>query len=373
MLVLLIAITLLLTGMTGILALNWATFPRLRQTTRHSPFTTRPSFLLPARNEAAVIGDTVAALLAQPDAHEVIVLDDHSSDGTAEIARQAANGDPRLRVLRGADLPLGWLGKNWACHQLAAVATGDLLIFTDADVRWQAGALRAFLCEMERTGADLLTVWPTQETITAGERLVVPLMALVVHSYLPVLGVHHVPHPLFAAANGQCMGFRRAAYFAVGGHDSIRNNVLEDVTLARRVKAAGLCLRMIEGNNMVTCRMYRSWAEVRNGYAKNILKGYGNAWGLLAATLFHWTLFWGPWLLWMAGLWMRMPGWPWWPLGLGLWGIGLRAATAHRSQQRIIDAVAMPLSVGLMTLIAAQALWWQWRYGGPLWKGRVVR
>jgi chlorobactene glucosyltransferase len=120
--------------------------------------------------------------------------------------------------------------------------------------------------------------------------------------------------------------------------------------------------------------MYRSWVETRNGYAKNILKGYGSAAGLLAATLFHWMIFLGPWLLLLlGGVGLDVPGWPLWPLALALWGIGLRGLTALHSQQRLVDALLMPVSVLLMTRIAAQALWWQWRYGGPVWKGRVVR
>jgi glycosyltransferase involved in cell wall biosynthesis len=330
MLIFQLVITLVLLGMSGILLSNWWTFPRLRggaevttddrrrtqHGTRNSQYADhstehiarnlhprnhasalRLSCLIPARNEPAVIGETVRALLAQARPEmEVLLLNDHSTDGTAEVARAAAGDDPRLRILPGEELPPGWLGKNWACHQLAQAASGEILVFTDADVHWSAGAVDALLAEMEATGAHLLTVWPTQETVTWGERLTVPLMALVVHAYLPILCVHHTPYPLFAAANGQCMVFRRPAYSAVGGHASVRDNVLEDVTLARHIKEKGLRLRMIEGNGLVRCRMYRSWAEVRNGYAKNILKGYGNTVGLIAATLFHWAIFLGPWL-----------------------------------------------------------------------------
>jgi chlorobactene glucosyltransferase len=399
MLILQFTITFVLLGMSAILLLNWWSFPRLQKNTRSSTGheqrsnNTRASsdsgtgdsgtldspplisLLVPARNEAAVIGETVKALLGQSYAPiELLVLDDHSTDGTTEIAGAAAAGDRRLRVLAGEALPPGWLGKNWACHQLAQAAIGEILVFTDADVRWSTHALDALAAEIEETGADLFTVWPTQETITWGERLVVPLMALVVHAYLPVLFVHHIPHPIFAAANGQCIAFRRRAYEAVGGHASVRDNVLEDVSLARRAKRQGLRLRMAEGNHLVSCRMYRSWIETRNGYAKNILKGYGSAAGLLAATLFHWMIFLGPWLLLLlGGVGLDVPGWPLWPLALALWGIGLRGLTALHSQQRLVDALLMPISVLLMTRIAAQALWWQWRYGGPVWKGRVVR
>jgi chlorobactene glucosyltransferase len=382
-------ITIILLGMTGILLLNWWTFPRLRrngewrmangegrtanlQTCNLPP--ARISLLVPARNEAAVIGETVRSLLGQDgDEIELLILDDHSTDGTAEIACAAAGGDPRLRVLPGKDLPTGWLGKNWACHQLAAAARGEILIFTDADVRWGSGALAALLAEQDHRQADLLTIWPTQESVTWSERLTVPLMALVVHAYLPILFVHHSPFPLFGAANGQCMLFRRDAYNQIGGHEAVRDNVVEDVSLARRIKSHGLRLRMAEGNHLITCRMYRSWAQVRDGFAKSILKGYGNAAGLIAATLFHWLVFLVPWILLILGaLGVDLPGWPLWPLALALWGIGLRALTAIHSQQRVGDALLFPLSVLVMTRIAGQALWWQVRYGGPLWKGRVV-
>lgn len=373
MLILQLLITAPLLGMAGILLLNWWSFPRLGA---HGERTWTGemgiSFLVPARNEAGVIGETVARLLAQPEADEVIVLDDHSTDGTAEIARAAAGGDPRLRVIPGADLPSGWLGKNWACHQLAQAATGDLLIFTDADVAWQPGSLAALLAAVDGMDAEMLTVWPTQQTVTWGERLVVPLMALVVHAYLPIWGVHHSPYALFAAANGQCIAIRRRAYDRIGGHAAVRDNVLEDVTLARLLKAAGLRLRMVEGNHWITCRMYRNWPEVRDGYAKNILKGYGSSLGLIAATLFHWLVFLGPWALLAWGAVAPFPGWPWWPLGLAAAGIALRMLTAAHAQQPVATSLLLPLSVLLMTRIAAQALWWQWRHGGPLWKGRVV-
>ena len=367
-------VTTILLGMSGILLLNWWTFPKLRRDPTIPSSHPLVSILIPARNEAAVIEETVRSLLAQdaPDL-EVLLLDDHSTDGTAALALAAADGDPRLRVLPGADLPAGWLGKNWACRQLAQSARGQILIFTDADVRWANGAVDALLAEFERTQADLLTIWPTQTTVTWGERLVVPLMALVVHAYLPILFVHHSPWALFAAANGQCIAFRRTAYDAIGGHEAVRDNVLEDVTLARLAKTRKLRLRMAEGNHLIGCRMYRSWTEVRDGYAKNILKGYGSAAGLIAATFFHWIVFLGPWIgLILGAAGVNIPGWPWWPLGLALWGIALRALTAIHSQQRVTDALFLPISVVLMTRIAFQSLWWQWRYGGPLWKGRVV-
>lgn len=349
--------------------LNAFTFPRLRT---GRPLTQGPavSVLIPARNEARVIAATLTALLQQtyPD-FELLLLDDHSTDGTGDIARRF--NDPRLKVISGQPLPAGWLGKNFACHQLASQARGELLIFTDADVRWQSGALAAVVADQQRTGAELLTVWPTQETITPGERLTVPLMALTVNGYLPLIGTHYVPSGIFAAACGQCMVWRRSAYAAVGGHQAVAGKVLEDVTLARLVKRHRLRLRMFDGAGVITCRMYHSWGEVRRGYAKNILAGYGDSIpALLLATVFHWLVFILPpvWLL--IGILTGDPN-PW-ALWLTVLGIGVRMLTAAFTRQRVLDGLLMPVSAVLMTIIAFQSIGWRLRPGAAQWKGRTI-
>lgn len=332
------------------------------------------SVLIPARNEAAVIGDTVRSLLNQDYANlELLLLDDNSSDGTADIARAAANGDARLRVIGGAELPDGWAGKNWACHQLSEQASGDWLIFTDADVQWQDGALAAVMNQIAATQADLLTVWSTQITETPGERLVVPLMALVILGYLPHIAVNRVSMAAFAAANGQCMAFRRQAYQAIGGHTSVKSAIVEDIQLARAVKRAGYKLRMTDGNQRVVCRMYDSWDAVRNGYAKNIIAGYGDSVpALLASAVFHWLVFVYPWLWLIVSAIAGNLTHALWAGLLVILGVGVRALTAAATHQRVTDALFMPASVIAMTIIAAQGIYWYVRYGGPRWKGRTI-
>ncbi|NWF68869.1 MAG: glycosyltransferase [Chloroflexi bacterium] len=355
-----------------IAVLNTFTFHRLgRAADAANAALPRVSVLIPARNEAAVIVDTVRALLAQGDVvTEILVLDDHSSDGTGDLLR--ALNDARVRVLQGQALPSGWGGKNWACWQLAQQARAEILLFTDADVRWNAGAVRAVVRQMQRSRADLLTVWPTQITLTWGERLVVPLMALVILGYLPAPGVYCLPFASLAAANGQCLAFRRAAYDAIDGHQAAKGSIIEDITLARRIKRKGLRLDMADGASFIACRMYRSWRDVRDGYAKNILAGYGNSLFFLAlASLFHWLLFLLP-PLWLALGWLSPTAdYPLAPLLLTTIGVLIRALTAASTCQRIADALLLPLSVLLMTRIAAQAVYWRLRYGGPQWKGRT--
>lgn len=366
--------TVMAMAMAVITIVNALTFPRLDASPlpQETPFV---SVLIPARNEAAVIGETVRRLLAQDYSnYELLLLDDHSDDGTDEVAFRAAGGDPRLRILRGEPLPDGWLGKNWACHQLAQAAQGELLVFTDADVSWESGALSRLVGEMQRRGGDLQTVWPTQLTKSWGERLVVPLLAFVVIGYLPLLAVHHIPWPVFVAAIGQCLAFRRAAYFAIGGHAAIRASVIDDMAFARTIKRRGFRLRAADAAGLIRCRMYRNWPEVRNGFAKNILAGHrGSIFLLLLSWAFHWLLFLAPWV-WLALGWLGGPeGWPLWPACLIGLGVGIRALTAACSRQRLADAWLLPVSVILMAMIAVQAIVWQLRYGGVLWKGRVVK
>jgi chlorobactene glucosyltransferase len=344
---------------------NFLFFPRLKA--RQPAQQPTLSILIPARNEAAVIGQTVQHLLAQTYTNfELILLDDQSEDGTGQIATQAAGGDARFRLLSGTPLPHGWLGKNWACHQLSQAASGEWLFFADADVHWSPKALAALLSQAQTEQADLLAVWPTQQTETWTERLVVPLLSLAILCYLPILPVHFTHWPAFAAANGQCLLFRREAYEKVGGHTAVRQNVIEDVALAKAIKANRLRLRMADGNRLVGCRMYQSWPETKAGFAKNILAGHGdNVLFLLLSTLFHCLVFLFPWLWFAATLDL-------WPLALGLGGVLLRAGTAVFTRQRPLDAIFMPLSVLLMTGIAIQAIQWQ-RRGTAVWKGRILK
>ena len=382
---LLISFALLIIGITVIM--NLVFFPRLQEALPEKQ--PRVSVLIPARDEASTISQTVQQVLAQtyPD-FELVVLDDHSSDGTAELAMQAADSDARFHLLHGEPLPPGWLGKNWACHQLFQSACGEMLLFLDADVGLQPEALAALVRHMQLTRAELLTTWPTQLTYSLGERLVVPLINFAVLGYLPILLVHYTPWRAFAAANGQCMLFSASAYQKIGGHAAVRDQVVEDVALARRVKAVmhpkhaqlnrlispggaagwrayfSSPLRMADGNWLVRCRMYpQGWPQVRDGFSKNILSGHGNSVAfLLASTVFHWLIFIVPWV------WLFFGG-GWWALGLGVTGIMLRALTAAFTHQRILDALWMPLSVVLITDIALHAI--SWHYSGKAtWKGR---
>lgn len=362
-------------GFALIAILNALTFPRLRRIFNPQlPITNPPiSILIPMRNEAGIIAETVRSLLSQDyPGLEILILDDNSTDNSAEIARAAANGDSRLRVIAGKPLPPGWLGKVWACHQLSEQASGGILLFTDADVRWGSGAVSALMDESQRMQADLLTVWPTQITQTWGERLVVPLMGFSILAYLPVLAIHRIPLPVFAAANGQCLFFRREAYLKIGGHAAIKNKIVDDMAFAYAVKRNKLRLRMADANGLIQTRMYQNWPQARDGFAKNILAGHGDSVILLLfSAFFHWWLFIAPWFLLASSILVFRFSLVTEYCLLVTVSILTRALTAATSRQRIHDAIFMPVSVFLMTLIAFQSIRWRFT-GGPQWKGRTL-
>jgi chlorobactene glucosyltransferase len=355
--------------------LNALTFPRLRRISNPQlPITNPPiSILIPMRNEAGIIAETVCSLLSQDcPGLEILILDDNSTDNSAEIARAAANGDSRLCVIVGKPLPAGWLGKTWACHQLAQQAAGETLLFADADVRWEPGAVSALVAEAQQADADLLTVWPTQITQTWGERLVVPLMGFSVLAYLPVWAVHYISWPVFAAANGQCLLFRREAYQKIGGHAAIKNQIVDDMAFAYAVKRNRMRLRMADANGLIQTRMYQNWPQARDGFAKNILAGHGNSViFLFFSAFFHWWLFIVPWFLLASSILVFRFSLVTEYCLLVSTSLLTRALTAAVTRQRLHDAIFMPVSVFLMTLIAFQSIRWRFT-GGPQWKGRTI-
>lgn len=343
---------------------------------RLTPISTSPSspllsICIPARNEGAVIGRTISTLLDQSHFNfELLILDDQSTDQTAAVVAVYAQQDSRVQLLEGRPLPAGWLGKNWACQQLGQEADGELILFTDADVRWRPGSLTALLHTRQATAADLLSVWPTQITGSWSEWLVVPLMKFAVLNYLPLVGVHHSPWPIFAAANGQTLLFTRPIYQKIGGHTAVKDQIVEDVALAKAVKSAGGRLRLVDGGSMIAARMYTSWSQVRRGFGKNILAGHADSVPfLILSTVWHWAAFVVPWAMVIV-----YPGWV--SLTLLLLALSLRLVTELASDRQpliaLARAVTMPLGVVLMTGVALQALAWHWG-NGPVWKERVAR
>jgi chlorobactene glucosyltransferase len=208
--------------------------------------------------------------VAYPD-WELVVLDDRSGDATPRILRDAAISNPRLRVVEGTLPPDGWGGKNWACHKLSDIATGGLLLFADADVRPAPGALLASVALLERENGDALTGFGRQISSDWSSRAVVPLvMEIPVVAFLSLREALERPEPVFSAAVGQWLLFRRETYEAIGGHRSVASRVVEDIILGAAVKRSGRRLVPALARDFLEVEMYRGLEEVWNGFAKNI-------------------------------------------------------------------------------------------------------
>jgi chlorobactene glucosyltransferase len=234
------------------------------------------SVIVPARNEALNIGTCVRSLVASDyPSFEVIVVDDGSDDGTADIVRTIERANAReVRVIAAGELAPGWLGKPHACRTGADEARGELLLFTDADTRHAPDLLARAVAGQEEEKADLLTVIGDQLMETAWERLVQPQIFMMMLVRFPDLDrTARSASWRDAIANGQYLLFRRAAYEAVGGHAAVRAEVAEDLALAQRVKRAGLKLRIRGGRDALATRMYRSLSELIEGWSKNLYVG----------------------------------------------------------------------------------------------------
>ena len=225
---------------------------------------------MPARNEERTIGRSVASLAEQPEIREIIVVNDQSSDGTGEILRRLAAEQPKLRVVDAGPLPAGWVGKNHAAWLGAGKATCDWLLFTDADAVHLPGSTARALADAESSGAALVSYSPGQEMHTWWERAVIPFVFCRLSQLYSFAAVNDPESPA-AAANGQYLLIRRSAYDKIGGHAAVREEVLEDVALARLAKSAGIRLHFAPGDQICRVRMYATFGDMWEGWSKNLL------------------------------------------------------------------------------------------------------
>ncbi len=276
---------------SGILLLNRRDFTPLEPIPRHYFDEQAPevSICIPARNEAKSIERCVrSAVDQQYPNHHVYVLDDNSTDGTTKILHKLEKSFPnKLSILNGKPKPNDWLGKSWACHQLSQTAEGDIFIFVDADTWMEPKAVAKTVRAMGRDIVDLITLWPRQKLDSFWEKTVIPLVYFALLTLLPVRYAYRPPKwipPLLkrklsvhlTAACGQFMAFKKKAYRAIGGHQSVKNNIVEDVELAKNIRKNGYTMKMYHGNNTISCKMYSSSDELWQGFRKNFLAGYGD-------------------------------------------------------------------------------------------------
>jgi hypothetical protein len=311
--------------------------------------------LLPVRNEAHRVEPCLRALLALDGGPEVLVLDDGSTDGTGDLVRSLG-----LRVIDGAPLPAGWLGKPHACHQLAGATDAAVLVFVDADVVLAPDAVTRAVAALG--GFDLLTPYPRIVATGLGQRLVQPLLQWSWLAFLPLRAMERSRRPSLAAAGGQFLVVRRAAYLAAGGHAGVRSSVLEDVELARAVKRTGGRIALADGSAVATCRMYDSWPQLVDGYTKSLWASFGSAAGAVGVVAMLVALFVVP----LAGLLMS----PMYASFGVLAGVLSRVVAARATGGRAWpDALGHPVSVVLFGWLVARSFR---RRRVVTWKGRPV-
>ena len=330
------------------------------------------SVLIPARNEARTIEQTVTAALASQGAViEVVVLDDHSTDDTPRIVAQLAERDERVRLVSGLDLPSGWCGKQYACQQLAGHARYDELMFLDADVRVTPDAVQRAMLERRRLNVDLLSGFPRQVTHTWGEALLLPLIHVVLLTFLPFQRMRTTRQPAASAGCGQLLLTSREAYQRSGGHQAIKYSLHDGIMLPRAYRVAGLLTDIFDASDIARCRMYAGFRQTCAGLMKNAHEGIANARLIVPTTIMLAAVFILPPVLavhqaiWPASSWTLVAS-----VIAAAVSYGPRLGVAVRFDRQWMSAALGPAAVAVFIIL-------QWAAFGarrvgirPAWRGR---
>ena len=346
----------------GIVLWNVTAWPAVSNAAAQHPDAV--SVLIPARNEAwNIIPCIDAALAAGTSVSEVLVYDDRSDDGTGRLVRAKARRDSRVRLIRGAVLPDGWCGKNFACASLAGRARGTWLLFLDADARLTPAAVDRLLTEAMTRRATMISAWPALEMGSFWERALMPMLNVVTFSLFPAPLSFLRDDPSLGLVHGACILANREAYVHVGGHSAVKGEIFEDQRLARLWRERGergLCL---DGRTAVSVRMYRSPGDIWRGFQKNFYPAFQHEWTFWGYLVLHAAIFTLPMILFIV-----TPSW--------ITGFALAAMLATRLMLTV--RFRHPLWTVLMHPVAEAVLlgigiasWWRCHSGrGVEWKGR---
>lgn len=367
-----------------VIALLVAAFPALmflrnvrlfrRPTVSREPTASVPaiSVLIPARNEELGIRDAVRAVLASTGVQvEVIVLDDSSTDRTADIMKELAATDPRVRLETAPPLPPGWCGKQHACYTLSKLAKYEIITFLDADVQLEPQALANMVGFLHSSNVALVSGFPRQITVGLLEQLVIPLINWLLVCYLPFDRMRKDLQPGLGAGCGQWFMTTQTAYEKVGGHSHpmVKGSLHDGIKLPRAYRTCGLMTDTSDATHDATCRMYRSPGAVWNGFAKNAREGLGGP-----ITIWIWTVLLAgghllPWVLLVMAWDAPMMEWVLVLLACGL-SLQPRLICASKYKQSWFGALFHPVGVLLMLAIQWYAAVRAW-VGRPVgWKGR---
>ena len=346
----------------GIVLWNVIAWPAVSDAVAHQPGAV--SVLIPARNEAANITACIDAVLAAGrSVGEVLVYDDRSDDGTGGLVRAHGRRDSRVRLIRGAVLPDGWCGKNFACASLAGRARGTWLLFLDADARLAAGAADRLLAEATARRATMISAWPALEMGSFWERALMPMLNVVTFSLFPTPLSFRRDDPSLGLVHGACILANQEAYVRVGGHSAVRGEIFEDQRLARLWRERGERGFCLDGRTAVSVRMYRSLGDIWRGFQKNFYPAFHLEWTFWTYLLLHAAIFTLPMILVAVA-----PSW------ITLFALAAMLAArlmiTVRFRHPLWTVLMHPVAEGVLLGIGL-ASWWRCRSGrGVEWKGR---
>ena len=344
-----------------------------RQATAQSQAQPRVSILVPARNEAATITACVLSLLHQtyPD-YEVIVLDDASSDSTGAQLDALATAHPRLRVIHAQETPpADWNGKGYACHRLAQHATGEWLLFTDADTVHTPQSIALGVAQAETLKTDLLSAFPWQQTETWSERIMVSFIV----DFLPLVGLDFRAisnnQGTHSAGNGQYLLTRATAYQHVGGHAAVFRETLDDFALAKRYRQEGFKIALVDGKDLLRCRMYPNVRALWEGFSRSMMHGLDNS------SMTPHTLAWSLLFVWCYGCLFVNPfsfavlgSWRWLALFEIAWLGILRGVANQHLRRSLLEVFTTPLAAWGVMALGIAAIYRRWQGQKVNWKGR---
>ncbi len=287
-----ISICLALFTLNMILNLRNLKVPKNIRITQPAPMV---SVLVPARNEESNIRDCLASLQNQDYPNfEVLVLDDNSTDNTADIVREFAENDGRFHLLTSEPLPEGWVGKSYACYRLAKNAHGAWFLFTDADTIHKPGMISSVLTLFLEYEPTLLSGFPHQIAESFIEKVIIPVFYFILMAWMPLWWMQRSKKLRPSMANGQFLLFRREDYWKIGGHETVKSRILEDVWLGAEVYRKGGRVLAVDLSPVVSCRMYKDFSSMWQGFAKSIYGVTRSALTLLILEIAGYMLFLGP-------------------------------------------------------------------------------
>ena len=336
-------------------------FVQIRTPKRTSDLLESVGVIVPMRNEAENVEGLVATLAAQEGSFHFYLLDDNSEDQTFELLQRFTGADSRFTVIKGASLDTKWIGKTWALQQLFEASKEDVLVSIDADVRLSNNAINKAVTTMHGARLDFVSPYPRQIARGFAERLIQPLLQWSWLTTVPLRYAENSGQKSMAVANGQFFVVRRSALISIGGYQTVKHAVIDDVFLARELIKSGSSGTVINGSAIAETHMYNSWHEIEAGYGKSLSKAFGSIVGAVFVVAFLFLTSIAPLILGLLG---NVYGW------LGFAAIvGTRVLSAIKSRGNLLDSVLHPISViALIYLIVYSYL----MRGSIQWKGRTV-